>query len=39
MVAAGRSTGTSPHLETRPGKRKFLERMKEAPKPERDDSP
>ena len=39
MVAAGRSTGTSPHLETRPGKRKWLDRMKEPTKIEREDSP
>jgi hypothetical protein len=39
MVAAGRTTATSPHLETRPGKRKWLERIKEATKPEREDSP
>ena len=39
MVAAGRDTDISPHLETRPGKRKWLERMKAAPKFEREDSP
>lgn len=39
MVAAGRSTASSPHLETRPGKRRWLERMKEPAKAEREDSP